>query len=168
MTSAPILRPALILGISLAVLLLQTLIMPYVAIGSIIPDLVLIWIVYLAVTRGHIAGSTAGFILGLTLDVLAGDDGMLGLTAFTKTLAGFLAGYTFSENKTVQTLTSSQFPLIVTVTALAHNLLYFIVSLQGSDIAWQSAVVRFGLPATAYTGLAALIPMFIFSRRAHT
>jgi rod shape-determining protein MreD len=168
MTSAPILRPALILGISLAVLLVQTLILPYIAIGSIIPDLVLIWVVYLAVTRGHIAGSTAGFMLGLMLDVLAGDDGMLGLSAFTKTLAGFLAGYAFSENKTEQTLTSSQFPLIVTVTALVHNLVYFIVSLQGSDLSWQLSIVRFGLPATAYTGLAALIPMFIFSRRAHS
>jgi hypothetical protein len=49
-----------------------------------------------------------------------------------------------------------------------HNLLYFIVSLQGSDLAWQTSIVRFGLPATAYTGLAALIPMFIFSRRAHS
>jgi rod shape-determining protein MreD len=168
MTAVPIIRPVVILGISLAVLLAQTLVIPYIAVGTIVPDLVLIWIVYLAVTRGHIAGSTAGFVLGLMMDVLAGDDGMLGLSAFTKALAGFLAGYTFSENKTIQTLTSSQFPLIVTVTALVHNLLYFIVSLQGSDLAWQISIVRFGLPATAYTGLAALIPMFIFSRRANS
>lgn len=168
MITVPILRPTRIIAISLLAILLQTLIVPYVAIGTIVPDLTLIWIVYLAVTRGHIAGSTAGFVLGLALDVLAGDDGMLGLSAFTKALTGFLAGYSFSENKTMQTLTSSQFPLIVTTTALVHNLLYFIVLLQGSDITWQSAIVRFGLPATAYTGLAALLPMFFFSRRAHS
>ena len=94
------LRFFITIGVSLLVLLVQTILVPYLAIGTIVPDLVLIWIVYLAITRGHIAATTAGFFLGLTMDILAGDDGMLGLSSFTKTLAGFLAGYTFSENKT--------------------------------------------------------------------
>jgi rod shape-determining protein MreD len=158
-------RPALLVLISTAALLLQTLVLPYAAIGTIVPDAVLIWIVYLAVTHGHIAGSTAGFFLGLVLDVLMGGDGMLGLSAFTKTLAGFIAGYAFSENKTVQTLTTSRFPLIVGLTALVHNQFYFLISLQGSDIPLESVVLRYGIPATIYTGLLALLPMFVFARR---
>lgn len=165
MTSAPVIRPALLVLISLAALVLQTMILPYAAIGTIVPDAVLIWIVYLAVTRGHIAGSTAGFFLGLILDVLMGADGMLGLSAFTKTLAGFLAGYMFNENKTLQTLSTSRFPVIVAVTALVHNQFYFLVSLQGTDIPLESVVLRYGVPATVYTGLLALLPMFIFARR---
>jgi rod shape-determining protein MreD len=165
MTSAPVMRPALLVLVSVAALLLQTLVLPYAAVGTIVPDAVLIWIVYLSVTRGHIAGSTAGFFLGLVLDVLMGGDGMLGLSAFTKTLAGFLAGYTFSENKTVQTLTTSRFPLIVALVALVHNQFYFLVSLQGSDIPLESVVLRYGIPATIYTGLLALLPMFVFARR---
>ncbi|MBK7259989.1 MAG: rod shape-determining protein MreD [Ignavibacteriae bacterium] len=168
MTSAPVIRPALLVLISLAALLLQTMILPYVAVGTIVPDAVLIWIVYLAITRGHIAGSTAGFFLGLILDVLMGGDSMLGLSAFTKTLAGFLAGYAFSENKTLQTLSTSRFPIIVAITALVHNQFYFLVSLQGSDIPLESVVLRYGIPATIYTGLLALLPMFIFSRRVHS
>jgi rod shape-determining protein MreD len=165
MTSAPVIRPALLVLISAGVLLLQTLVLPYAAIGTIVPDAVLIWIVYLAVTRGHIAGSTAGFFLGLVLDVLMGGESMLGLSAFTKTLAGFIAGYACSENKTVQTLTTSRFPLLVGLVALVHNQFYFLVSLQGSDIPLESVVLRYGIPATIYTALLALLPMFVFARR---
>lgn len=168
MTSAPVIRPALLILISLGALLLQTMILPYVAVGTIVPDAVLIWIVYLAITRGHIAGSTAGFFLGLIVDVLLGGDSMLGLSAFTKTLAGFLAGYAFSENKTLQTLSTSRFPFIVAIVALVHNQFYFLVSLQGSDIPLESVVLRYGVPATIYTGLLALLPMFVFSRRVHS
>jgi rod shape-determining protein MreD len=168
MVPAPVTRPAILVLISVVALLVQTLILPYVAIGTIVPDVVLIWIVYLALTRGHSAGSTAGFFLGLVLDVLMGGDGMLGLSAFTKTLAGFIAGYAFSENKTVQTLTTSRFPLIVALAALVHNQFYFLVSLRGSDIPLESVVLRYGIPATIYTGLLALLPMFVFARRARS
>ena len=165
MTSTPVIRPVVLIVISLGALLAQTLVLPYAAVGTIVPDVVLIWVVYLAVTRGHIAGSTAGFFLGLMLDVLLGDNGMLGLSAFTKAIGGFLAGYTFNENKTLQTLSTSRFPLIVTLVALIHNQIYFMISLQGSDIPVQAVILRYGIPSTIYTGLVALLPMFVFSRR---
>jgi rod shape-determining protein MreD len=168
MTSPPLIRPVLLAIISLAALLLQTLVLPLAAIGTIVPDVVLIWIVYLGITRGHIAGSTAGFFLGLLLDVLSGDNGMLGLSAFTKTFGGFLAGYVFNENKTLQTLSTSRFPLFVTVVALIHNQILFMISLQGSDIPMQAVILRYAIPSTVYTGLMALMPMFVFSRKVHS
>lgn len=154
--------------ISLAVLLLQTTLVPFLAVGTIVPDLVLIWIVTLGIARGHTTASTVGFFLGLGLDLLAGDDGMLGLSSLTKTVAGFLAGYTFNENKTKQNLGSAQFPLTIAVVSLVHNLLYFVIFLQGTDISWNDAIVRHGVPATAYTVLVSLIPMFILARRNHS
>lgn len=151
--------------ISLAVLLLQTILIPFVAVGTIVPDLILIWVVVLGIARGQITASTAGFFLGLGLDLLAGDDGMLGLSSLTKAVAGFLAGYTFNENKTMQNLSSAQFPLTVAIVSLVHNLLYFLIFLQGTDISWNDAILRHGIPATAYTVLVSLIPMFIMARR---
>ncbi len=158
-------RPLLLIVISLAVLLVQTTVIPYVAVGTIVPDLLLIWIVYLGITRGHVSASTAGFFLGLMMDILAGADGMLGLSSLTKVVAGFIAGYTYNENKTIQTLTSAQFPLIVGAVGLMHNLLYFVIFLQGTDISWNSVVLRHGIPATVYTVLVSLFPMFIYARR---
>jgi len=40
----------------------------------------------------------------MVVDLLSGADGMLGLSALAKTIAGFVAGYFYNENKTLQTL----------------------------------------------------------------
>jgi rod shape-determining protein MreD len=156
------------IGVSLLVLLAQTTVVPHLAIDTIVPDLLLIWIVYLGISRGHVSAMTAGFFLGLLMDILAGDDGMLGLSSLTKTAAGFLAGYTFNENKVVQILSGYQFLLILAAASLVHDLLYFLIFLQGADLAWNEALVRYGLPTTLYTLAAALIPLFVFARRYRT
>jgi rod shape-determining protein MreD len=156
------------IGISLLVLLAQTTVVPHLAVGTIVPDLLLIWIVYLGISRGHMSAMTAGFFLGLVMDILAGDDGMLGLSSLTKTAAGFLAGYTFNENKVVQILSGYQFLVILGAASLVHDLLYFLIFLQGADPAWNEAIVHYGLPTTVYTLVAALIPLFVFARRYRT
>jgi rod shape-determining protein MreD len=63
--------------LSLLFLVLQTTLMPFLGIRHVVPDILVIWIVYLAVREGHIAGSTAGFLLGLAVDVLSGADGLI-------------------------------------------------------------------------------------------
>jgi rod shape-determining protein MreD len=151
--------------ITLLVVLLQTTVARFLAIGGLTPDLVLLWVVYLSIRRGTVAGTTAGFFAGLAVDMLSGADGMLGLAALAKTVAGFAAGYFYNDNKTVQTLGSYRFILIVALAAFLHNLIYFAIFLQGSDIGVWGAVAYYGLPAAAYTAAAALIPMFVFARR---
>jgi rod shape-determining protein MreD len=151
--------------VTLVVVLLQTTIARYLAIGGLPPDITLLWIVYLSIRRGSIPGTTAGFFSGLAIDLLSGADGMLGLSALCKTLAGFTAGYFHNENKTLQTLGSYRFILIVAFVASLHHLIYFLIFLQGSDISWWGAVISYGIPAAAYTAAAGLIPMFAFARR---
>jgi rod shape-determining protein MreD len=94
-------------------ILLQTTIAQYLAVAGLSPDIALIWIVYLSLRRGQITGTVAGFCTGLVLDLLSGSDGMLGLAALSKTIGGFTAGYFFNENKTLQTLGSYRFILII-------------------------------------------------------
>jgi rod shape-determining protein MreD len=151
--------------LSLVFVVLQTTVVRFLAIQMIVPDLVLIWIVYLALRRGQIAATTAGFFLGLAFDLLSGPDSMLGLAALSKTAAGFVAGYFFNENKIAQTLGGYEFILIVVIASLVHNLLYFIIFLQGSGITWSGALLEYGFPTTAYTAMAALLPMFVYARR---
>ncbi len=150
---------------SILFLLLHTTLVRYLAIETIVPDLLLIWIVYLAVRRGQIAATTAGFFIGLVADILAGSDGMLGLSALSKTVAGFVAGYSYNENKVFQTLGGYPFVVIVTLASLVHNLIYFFIFLQGSDLSWWSGIVLFGLPTTLYTVAVSLLPMFAFGRK---
>jgi rod shape-determining protein MreD len=158
-------RTAADIALTLLFILLQTTLARYLAIAGLSPDIALIWIVYLALRRGQIAGTVAGFCTGLVLDLLSGSDGMLGLAALAKTAAGFTAGYFFNENKTMQTLGSYRFILIILSVSLVHNLIYFIIFLQGSGVHWWQAIVLYGVPSAIYTAALGLIPTFVFARR---
>lgn len=151
--------------ISILIVLLQTTLARYLAIESIAPDLLLIWIVSLALREGQSTATVAGFFLGLLFDLISGKDGMLGLAALCKTVAGFAAGYFYNENKIVQILGGYQFVLVVAVASIVHNVLYFIIFLQGTEVGWLDAVVLYGFPTTVYTAALALLPMFVVSRR---
>lgn len=150
---------------SLLLILLSTTLLRFLAIGDIVPDVLLIWIVYIAIREGQIAATTAGFLIGLTIDLLSGAEGMVGLAALTKSIAGFLAGYFYNENKTLQTLGGYQFLVAVGVVSLVHNVLYFLIFLQGTDLSWWKIIVSYGLTTTLFSTAAALLPMFIIARK---
>lgn len=150
---------------SSVVFLLDTKLMKFLAIGDIVPDLLVIWIVYIAIREGQMAGTIVGFAIGITLDLLSGNDGMLGLAALAKTLAGFTGGYFFNENKTLQTLGGYQFLIALTIVSLVHNLIYFLIFLQGTDVSPWGAIALYGVPTTIYTTAFGLLPMFAFARK---
>jgi rod shape-determining protein MreD len=152
------------IALSILALLLQTGVVRFLSLGGIVPDLLLLWVVVLEVRRGQIPATSAGFFLGLAQDLLSGD-GMLGLSALTKTLAGFIAGYFYNENKTLQTLGSYRLLLITGLVSLVHDGLYFLIFLQGSGISWSRSLLTYGLPTTLYTLAFALIPLFAFARK---
>ncbi len=152
--------------ISLGLVVIQTTLVRFMAIETIVPDLLLIWIVAIALVEGQAAAITAGFLLGLSIDLLSGHDGMLGLAALSKTIAGFAAGFFHDDNRVMPALGSYQFPLFTAIAAVVHNLVYFAIYLQGSDIGMTGAIVVYGIPSTAYTVALSLIPMMVFARRA--
>jgi rod shape-determining protein MreD len=158
--------PVIILTVVLIVI--QTTVMSYLAVAGLTPDVLLIWIVYLAVARGQLTATVTGFLAGLVMDLLSGSDGMLGLSALAKSSGGFVAGYFFNENKIQQTLGTYRFLLIIAAAAFVHNLIYFIIFLQGSSVTWWHATLYYGLPAALYTTATGLIPMFVFARRTLT
>jgi len=151
--------------LSILLVLLQTTLVGYLSIGTIVPDLTFIWIVYLAIRRGQFTATAAGFLIGLTFDLLSGREGMLGLSALSKSVGGFAAGYFYNENKTFHTLGGYQFIIAVAVASLVQNLIYFIIFLQGAPVSWWDGVVLYGVPSMLYTAVMALMPMFAFGRR---
>lgn len=149
--------------ITLVLVTFQTTIVSFTSIANIIPDVMLIWIVYIAITQGQIPATVYGFAIGLTLDLVSGQ--FLGLSALSKTIAGFLAGYFYHENKMDINLANYQFLIFVGTASFAHNLVYFTIFTQGSEVDWFTAVFRFGLFSTLYTTFLASIPMFIHARK---
>ncbi len=153
------------LVLSMLFIIIHTTLVKFFSISDIVPDILLVWIGYIAIREGQIAGTLSGFLIGLTLDLLGGQDGMLGLSALSKTIAGFTAGYFYNENKVMQTLGSYVFIVVVGVSALVHNTLYFIIFLQGTTLGVWDMMLRYGLPATLYTAAVSLLPMFAFARK---
>jgi rod shape-determining protein MreD len=148
---------------TIAFILFQTTIIPFAAITNIVPDVLLIWTVYIAIRLGQIPATVAGFIIGLTIDLVSGH--FIGLSALSKTVAGFFAGYFFNENKIDYTLGSYQFLIVVGLSSVIHNVIYFVIFVQGSEIGFWSAIFRFGLFSTIYTLALAVLPVFVYSRK---
>lgn len=148
--------------ITVVLILLQTTFIRFISIGGVTPDAMVVWLVYLALRYGQIHATVAGFILGFVMDIIGGD--FLGLSALSKTVCGFIAGYFYDENKTTQTLASHRFALIVLFTSLAHNVIYFTIFVQGSELPFWKTLAFFGVTTSIYTSALSLLPIFGYSR----
>lgn len=92
-------------------LVIQTTIVPLIAINGITPDLIMILLVFYAMKCGQMYGTVLGFVYGFFFDLITGT--LLGSTMLAKTLAGFIAGYFSNENKVDNYLKSYSFLMIV-------------------------------------------------------
>ena len=71
------------------VVALQLGVVPYISINNIIPDLLVILLVYFSIKYGQIYGAVLGFFFGFLYDMFSG--GVIGSSMFSMTLAGFTA-----------------------------------------------------------------------------
>jgi rod shape-determining protein MreD len=149
--------------IALGLLVLQTTFIPFLSIGGFVPDLFLIWVVYVAVRYGQMEATVTGFLVGLLQDAVTMQ--FFGLSALTKTVAGFVAGYFFNENSTEQTLGSYRFILILLLSSSVHNLLYYGIFLQGIQDAVVTTTIEFSVATALYTALLSVLPMLTFVRK---
>lgn len=149
--------------IVMGLLLIQITFLPLISIEGIVPDILLIWVVYNAVRRGQTEGMVAGFVVGLLQDFAS--TSFFGLAALSKTIAGFLAGYFFNENKIPQLLGTYRFLLIIAICSFAQNIFYFLILFQGSEHFSVSFVLLQSVLTMTYTASVGAFPMFAFSRR---
>ena len=149
--------------VALGLLILQTTFVPFLSIGGFVPDIFLIWIVYIAVRYGQIEATVTGFLVGLLQDAVTVQ--FFGLSALSKTAAGFVAGYFFNDNSTDQTLGTYRFILILLLSSSVHCLLYYTIFLQGIQDAVVTTTIEFSVATTLYTGLLGVLPMLTFVRK---
>jgi rod shape-determining protein MreD len=83
-------RSAAVVAAIVVALALQTMLGRYVFRDTVAVDLVLVVVVYVALTSGPVTGLLAGAFAGLVQDALA--SGVIGIGGLAKTLVGFLAG----------------------------------------------------------------------------
>ena len=144
-------------------LFLQTTIIPFIAIDTVIPDLILILLVYYSITQGQIYGSVLGFVYGFLIDIITGTT--LGSAMIAKTLAGFTAGYFSSENKKDQYLISYNFALIVLVSSLIDSTINAFFSSVNFTANIFMLFFQYALLPAIYTASLALLGMIFYPKR---
>lgn len=146
------------------ILLLMQLNLGYIAVENVTPDLLVVLTVFIAIREGQFTGMLAGFLLGLIFDLISSD--IIGTNALSKMLAGFIAGYFFNEQLSVQdSIGSFRFLGIVAIAALAHNIVYFFFYVQPTDLSFLSFFLRSGIAASLYTTVIAALVMLVGARK---
>jgi rod shape-determining protein MreD len=144
-------------------LIIQITLVPLLSINSVIPDLILILLVYYSITQGQIYGSVLGFIYGLLFDIITGS--LIGSTMIAKIIAGFTAGYFSSENKREQYLIAYNFALIVLLCALIDSTINsFFSSFEFSSNIFLIFFEHSLMPAI-YTSAISLMIMIFYPKR---
>lgn len=143
-----------IIAAVLGALLLQAGLAPYLTIGGVTPNFLLLVVVTLALTSGATAGTAVGFIAGLLFDLLG--SGAVGPAALVFTTTGYLAGLMHEQMFAEGWL----LPLTVLgIAALGAEVAYALVlEVLGSDIPFWSTLLRKVVPGAVYnTSLALLV-----------
>lgn len=138
---------------------LQATVAHRIAIGGIRPDLLVAFVVYVGWMRGPIAGTIAGFCVGLYQDLDA--TGPLGLNAFSKSIIGFLvarAGFRVHRSNV-----GVRFVFFLTA-MLLHDLLYFAIDTAGDLGALARQMALRTLPASLYTAVCVLLLLRVAER----
>jgi len=133
----------------------------YLNIAGIFPNLILIVVVYLGLSKGSVAAQLMGFLFGWTWDVFSMD--IFGIRAVVFTVVGYLAG-AVSRNFNKSEL-FSQFVIIFfagVVYWLCFNLICFVFLNEGSRII--PFVILLDYIRIAATALAAHTVFYILDR----
>ena len=152
----------LVIPLLVAVALLQTAVMPHLAIRGVFPDLTLLVVVSWSLLRGIREGMIWGFIAGLAVDLFSGAP--FGAATFSLLAVSFLSGLGQA------TVVRARFvlPLIAVFAAtIIYDLLFlFIVWISGQPVAWLDSLVRVILPSAILNTV--LTPfVFIALRKLH-
>jgi len=127
---------------------------------NISPDLVLLLVIYLGISRGHISGMIYGFLAGLTLDILSGS--FTGLSALSYTISGFIAGY-FHRAPGESSIKFSFVGIIFMCAAICY-FIYFAIYFQGSGLPISEIIVTYVLTTAAYTSVIGFMSNLIFNK----
>lgn len=131
------------------VFLLQTVLAPLLEIRSVRPDLLLIFVMVVTLTRGRYAGLAAGFLTGIAQDSIS--LGFLGVMALIKCSIGFWTGTWLEGRDTV--LSPFGWLIVIIIAAFLQDILAGLFLLHGSYVNMLEYLLSRVIPASFYTGV---------------
>lgn len=136
---------------------LQTTLIPSLAIVGVKPDLIVLILFMLAIKVGVLPAIYVGFLVGLAQDLYS--PAILGQSALAKTFAGFFAGL---FNEKVMRLDPVVLVIILVLTFFVNDIVFYLVQIlknNGDASIIISELVTATLPRALYTLLFAIVPI---------
>lgn len=141
--------------LALFVILLQTTFTGLISIRGTSPDLLLLFVFFLAIKEGPFIGTIAGFLCGLSLDVYSPE--YIGTSAFAMTITGFIIGLV--NEKTIRVEGRLQLVFLF-LSAFIHNMILHLFS-NGLPGGAGNTILFSVLPTAIYTTIIGAIFILI-------
>jgi len=153
-------RVVIFIGLLLAVIIYQTLVADIITVGTARPDLIIVLIVWLTLTRNLMWGVTFAFAAGILED--SHYPHFLGLGALLK--VGAAVGIHFISHRV---RTEGLFVRIIMVigVVVAHDILYFLVVYAFDPKLELMALLNTIIPSALYTSIFAAFVLYLSEKR---
>ena len=135
----------LVVPLLLIVAVLQTTLVPHLAIGGVFADLPLLVVVSWSLLRGAREGVIWGFVAGLVVDLLSGAP--FGAATLSLIAVGFLSG--LGEATVFRTHVALPLVVVFLATILYDLIFLLIVQISGQTVSWLDSLFRVVLPSAA-------------------
>lgn len=149
-------------GIGILLGLFQISFIPLIEVADSIPNVILLFSIWIVLREGRIIGYISAFILGIIYDVLTMQ--VLGVSSLSFLFGVLFAGIFYRKEKEFLILSSYRFILIVFFSSLIANLIQNIFYLKLSDLDFWTSFVFKWLGNTVYTAIISTIPFFVSFR----
>jgi rod shape-determining protein MreD len=152
------------LFVFIPVVLIQLTAIPFVSIQGVVPNLLLIVVVYFSISNGQIFGTVTGASYGLLFDLISGN--LVGSNMLSLTVAGFIAGYFSGETRREKYLYTYSFTLVVLISALINAMIFSFFSVMDFNTNFVQALFNHALLPSIYTSIVSILVVIMPYKRA--
>ena len=111
---------------------------------------------------GQLFGTILGAFTGLLFDLVSG--GIIGSAMFSKTIAAFIAGYFFNENKIDYNTSTSFLMVIVFISSALNSFFYLLITASEIKLTVSHLILEQGILPGIYTSVFSL-PIIILNQK---
>jgi len=152
------------LFVFIPVVLIQLTLIPLISIQGVVPNLLLITVVYFSISNGQIFGTLTGALYGLLFDLISGN--LVGSNMLSNTVAGFVAGYFSGETRRDKYLYTYSFTLVVLMSALVNAMIFSFFSVMDFNTNFFQALFNHALLPAIYTAIVSILVVVVPYKRA--
>ncbi|MGC8596206.1 MAG: rod shape-determining protein MreD [Candidatus Kryptoniota bacterium] len=149
--------------IGVVVLIIQKFGDDFFTISSVAPQFILLYIVYISMKEGQMAGMITGFAAGLFNDLLTTH--FIGYTSFVGVIAAFVAGFFYKESDAELVGKTLNFSWVSALSIFIAQFFSLPLIQSGSDLNYFYVFLKFTFGVTIYTAIFSLIVIFSIGRK---